>query len=120
GSPGRLWTRRAGRRWTHSDGRRGLSARLHPIARQVPRGRLPADHAEFFRDRERGPDRRAYRLHQIPDRKRSRARGSIEMTDAALPFVPPLRSDRESYLEEGHTLTSWLTTTDHKRIAILY
>ena len=25
-----------------------------------------------------------------------------------------------SYLEDGHTLRSWLTTTDHKRIAILY
>ncbi len=26
----------------------------------------------------------------------------------------------ESYLDEGHTVMSWLTTTDHKRIAILY
>lgn len=26
----------------------------------------------------------------------------------------------ESYLAAGHTLGSWLTTTDHKRIAILY
>jgi cytochrome c oxidase subunit 1 len=25
-----------------------------------------------------------------------------------------------SYLEDGHTLRSWLLTTDHKRIAILY
>ncbi len=25
-----------------------------------------------------------------------------------------------SYLDEGHTLWSWLPTTDHKRIAILY
>ena len=42
------------------------------------------------------------------------------MTDTTLPFVPPLQSGGESYLEEGHTLASWLTTTDHKRIAILY
>jgi cytochrome c oxidase subunit I len=42
------------------------------------------------------------------------------MTDATLPFVPPLDARGESYLEEGHTLTSWLTTSDHKRIAILY
>jgi cytochrome c oxidase subunit I len=42
------------------------------------------------------------------------------MTDATLPFVPPLDARGESYLDEGHTLTSWLTTTDHKRIAILY
>ena len=42
------------------------------------------------------------------------------MTDATLPFVPPLDSGGESYLDEGHTILSWLTTTDHKRIAILY
>ncbi|MFZ0609529.1 MAG: cbb3-type cytochrome c oxidase subunit I, partial [Xanthobacteraceae bacterium] len=42
------------------------------------------------------------------------------MTDATLPFVPPLDSYGESYLDEGHTILSWLTTTDHKRIAILY
>ncbi|MEZ5786450.1 MAG: cytochrome c oxidase subunit I [Xanthobacteraceae bacterium] len=29
-------------------------------------------------------------------------------------------SHEPSYLGEGHTLASWLTTTDHKRIAILY
>lgn len=29
-------------------------------------------------------------------------------------------SERESYLRAGHTLRSWLLTTDHKRIAILY
>ncbi len=42
------------------------------------------------------------------------------MTDATLPFVPPLDASGESYLDEGHTILSWLTTTDHKRIAILY
>ena len=30
------------------------------------------------------------------------------------------RCRRGSYLDEGHTISSWLTTTDHKRIAILY
>jgi len=42
------------------------------------------------------------------------------MSDATLPFVPPLDARGESYLDEGHTVVSWLTTTDHKRIAILY
>ena len=42
------------------------------------------------------------------------------MTDVTLPFVPPLDAGGESYLDEGHTILSWLTTTDHKRIAILY
>ena len=27
---------------------------------------------------------------------------------------------RETYLNAGHTIQSWLLTTDHKRIAILY
>jgi cytochrome c oxidase subunit 1 len=30
------------------------------------------------------------------------------------------QSERESYLRAGHSLRSWLLTTDHKRIAILY
>ena len=46
--------------------------------------------------------------------------GRITMTDVTLPFVPPLDAGDESYLDEGHTILSWLTTTDHKRIAILY
>ena len=35
--------------------------------------------------------------------------GASPMTDAALPFMPPLRSGRESYLEDGHTFASWLS-----------
>jgi cytochrome c oxidase subunit 1 len=42
------------------------------------------------------------------------------MTDVTLPFAPIEEAGRKSYLDEGHTLMSWLTTTDHKRIAILY
>jgi cytochrome c oxidase subunit I len=41
------------------------------------------------------------------------------MTDAVLLYAPA-EPQRESYLTAGHTLFSWLTTTDHKRIAILY
>jgi cytochrome c oxidase subunit 1 len=37
------------------------------------------------------------------------------MTDAALPArIAP------DYLHDSHTITSWLTTTDHKRIGILF
>src|SRR5919199_1308185 len=39
------------------------------------------------------------------------------MTVSALLETAP---ERESYLRAGHTLRSWLTTTDHKRIAVLY
>jgi cytochrome c oxidase subunit 1 len=40
------------------------------------------------------------------------------MTDILLDSLPPAKP--ANYLEEGHTLASWLTTTDHKRIGILY
>ncbi|HEY2228405.1 MAG TPA: cbb3-type cytochrome c oxidase subunit I [Xanthobacteraceae bacterium] len=40
------------------------------------------------------------------------------MTAITLVRLPPRQP--ANYLEEGHTLASWLTTTDHKRIAILY
>ena len=42
------------------------------------------------------------------------------MTDVTLPFAPVEDIGAESYLDEGHTVLSWLGTTDHKRIAILY
>ena len=41
------------------------------------------------------------------------------MTDATLDGELPL-SIEPSYLGAGHSLASWLTSTDHKRIAILY
>lgn len=44
------------------------------------------------------------------------------MTDATAGagFAPAPPGQPLNYLDEGHTLWSWLTTTDHKRIAILY
>ncbi|MGN6570242.1 MAG: cytochrome c oxidase subunit I, partial [Pseudolabrys sp.] len=41
------------------------------------------------------------------------------MSDAALIYVRH-QDKEESYLQHGHTVRSWLTTTDHKRIGILY
>ena len=45
----------------------------------------------------------------------------------ATPFVPQAAIEVgapspnfEGYLGEGYTLRSWLTTNDHKRIALLY
>ena len=40
-------------------------------------------------------------------------------TTATIPGELPLPYE-PSYLGAGHTLGSWLATTDHKRIAILY
>ena len=34
--------------------------------------------------------------------------------------IAPLPEEEPSYLAEGYTLKSWLTTHDHKRIALLY
>lgn len=34
--------------------------------------------------------------------------------------LEPRQSEEQNYLTNGHTLKSWLLTTDHKRIAILY
>jgi cytochrome c oxidase subunit 1 len=44
------------------------------------------------------------------------------MTDLVMPFAPAAAepAGHRSYLAEGHTVMSWLTTTDHKRIAVLY
>ena len=41
------------------------------------------------------------------------------MTDVAINGELPLPRE-PSYLGAGHTVASWLGTTDHKRIAILY
>jgi cytochrome c oxidase subunit 1 len=48
---------------------------------------------------------------------------SIEVTPRPTPQRPrwaATDTERVSYLSAGHTLRSWLLTTDHKRIAILY
>jgi cytochrome c oxidase subunit I len=42
------------------------------------------------------------------------------MSEMTLPFAPAEDARTASYLDEGHTVLSWLLTTDHKRIAILY
>lgn len=42
------------------------------------------------------------------------------MSDATFEAMSRTRSLPGSYLEEGHTIASWIFTTDHKRIAILY
>jgi cytochrome c oxidase subunit I len=39
---------------------------------------------------------------------------------AAFAEAGPLREEMKSYLRDGYTVRSWLLTTDHKRIAVLY
>jgi cytochrome c oxidase subunit I len=42
------------------------------------------------------------------------------MSEMTLPFAPVEDVGDESFLDVDHTVMSWLGTTDHKRIAILY
>lgn len=42
----------------------------------------------------------------------------VRQHHAAVPETVPHRA--KSYLEDGHTVRSWLLTTDHKRIGLLY
>src|SRR5207248_2518060 len=76
-------------------------------------GGLSADHADLQRDCQRGRRAATHRLHQIVGHKR---RGESSMTNAAAtPTLP-----REHYLNASYGIKSWLLTTDHKRIALLY
>ena len=73
---------------------------------KTPGGRLSAGHAEFCRQRRaraRSSQLVAY-LKSLTTHKIDGAGEAIAMTDATLPFVPPLESGGESYLDEGHTL----------------
>src|SRR5260370_178190 len=47
-----------------------------------------------------------------------RRKGGIEMAASAIPSTPTL--PREHYLNAKYGIRSWLLTTDHKRIALLY
>ncbi len=42
------------------------------------------------------------------------------MTDTTFDAIAEVRPATPNYLQDGHTLSSWLLTTDHKRIGILY
>ena len=60
-------------------------------------------------------------LKSLSTRQVDGARGAHAMTDTTLPFVPPLEERRAKAISTKATLClSWLATTDHKRIAILY
>ena len=91
---------------------------LQPKARH--RGRLPADHAGLCRLARRWRYPEPDTLHPVsgsaarhPNRRRRKVTDALLAGDLPLP-------PRPDYLRHGITLKSWLTTTDHKRIAILY
>src|SRR5439155_5573259 len=96
--------RGASDRRAHRDRRRGLHPRLDPAAEARRRRGLRPGDAQLPGRSERGRHPRAHRVHQVH---------GCAMNAALEPA-------RASYLTEGYSLRSWLTTTDHKRIAILY
>src|SRR6185312_315683 len=70
------------------------------------RGLCP-DHARVFRAVDRGGRHRADRLHQVP------------VANRGLPVNVAVATE-PSFLAREESLLAWLTTRDHKRIAILY
>src|SRR5262249_14231059 len=96
---------------TDRNGRRGLLARIDPPPSSQDRRRLPADHADL-----RGADRR--RGHRAADCLHQVARPAGGGQKMNLPDTPAL--PHPNYLNVDYSVRSWLLTTDHKRIAILY
>ena len=115
------------RRWTGSTGARcrcrtaGWSWPTTPTCtnsillpkRDVVAG-YRADHARFRPHALGRRDRRPRRLHPQP----RQPDGRDPMTD--FPEARARMSLAASFLGDGHTVRSWLLTTDHKRVAILY
>src|SRR5262249_4613956 len=89
-------------------GRRPLHPQLDPPARLAGGGRVRADHAVVRRSDRGGRPAEDHRIHPL-DRPEGDG-GDRTMT-------PPRGDD---YLDASYPLKSWLLTTDHKRIGLLY
>src|SRR6185312_13668392 len=87
--------------------RRKLCPRFDPRPEEAGRGRLCAGHADLRRADQRRRSRQTRRLHPV-DRP---AAGGRRLMHAPRD---------ETYLNSGIGIRSWLLTTDHKRIALLY
>ena len=92
--------------------RRPLPPRLDPHAAIAGRRRVRPGHAVL-----RGADQRAGpapdpRLHQVARQER----GGHAMSQAAI----EAREEVEHYITADYSLKSWLLTTDHKRIGLMY
>ena len=112
-------------------GGRGLHPRVDPDPGGQGRGGLPADHADLPGPGERGAGSCSSSPTSSPCRppqadagagSRSRRRGS-QMNAAAGRRSTTIRSrtlPKRHYLNADYGVRSWLLTTDHKRIALLY
>src|ERR1019366_2780317 len=107
---GTLRRPRAARRRHDCHRRRKLHPRLHSVAGEATGRGLSADHALVRRTSQRGGCSEACRLYQVPHA------GGAAMSA----IVADTTKHANSYLTDGTTIRSWLLTTDHKRIALLY
>src|SRR5579863_1250615 len=74
-----------------------------------------APHAVVSRTAQRGADSRPYRLYPFAESRRK----TMSATTATPATLPPSAGTRVDYLNANYGWTSWLFTTDHKRIALL-
>src|SRR2546427_708198 len=95
-------------------GGRGLHPRVDPHAGRQDRRRVREHHADLPGAGERGGRARADRLHQVP--ADHGGEGTVMTTAAAVVAEEP----RLHYLNESYGVRSWLLTTDHKRVGLLY
>ncbi len=122
----------AGKRPGGSGGRQ-IHTRLHPAAGITAGGRLSAADALLSRADFGGGTFSTRRLHQEPGKpaaggtkdQPTRARTLMEILKPTV-IAPGVETSsaavarEENYLNAAHTVKSWLFTTDHKRIGILY
>ena len=103
----------AARRPKSCDGR-SIYPAIHPRSGFAASAELSAGDAHVSRTSQRGTDSAIDRLHQIARFGRKDA-GAMSTAVAEVPV-----ESRIHYLNANYGIKSWLFTTDHKRIALLY
>src|SRR5581483_6519831 len=100
--------------------RRCLHPRLDPATGEADRRRVLQRHAAVCRAHQRAGSARAHRLPSLPRQHPARCASGKSPAMSTVTAEPALPETERNYLANGYSLWSWLTTTDHKRIAILY
>src|SRR5260370_29648823 len=108
---------------------------MHPGSRRKAGEGIPAHHADVSRAGHGRTGKRAGGVHQIDFGRQARgkrkshrqrycaaSRSSTTWKSGAMsmPAATPQPDERENYLNKRYGVWSWLLTTDHKRIALLY
>src|SRR5436853_3343399 len=114
GAAGPIWQAGNASRWPKSSHGRSLHSTSDPRSRFSSSAKLSARHAHVSRASQRRADSAIDRLHQIARFGRKDA-GTMSTAIAEVPV-----ESRMHYLNASYGIKSWLFTTDHKRIALLY